>query len=144
LFFPQIGFLYGLNVVMLRAGLGGGWLTVTWVHVLFVLPYMIMTLRDSWRAFDPRFARAAAALGASPFRILLAVKLPVLLRPLLAAAAVGFSVSVAQYFSTLFIGAGRIATLTTEAVALSSGSDRRIVVILAVLQAVLPLLTFAS
>lgn len=144
LIFPQIGFLYGLNVVMLRAGLGGSWLTVTWVHVLFVLPYMIMTLRDSWRAFDPRFARAAAALGASPFRILLAVKLPVLLRPLLAAAAVGFSVSVAQYLSTLFIGAGRIATLTTEAVALSSGSDRRIVAILAVLQAVLPLLMFAS
>lgn len=144
LIFPQIGFLYGLNVAMLRAGLDGGWLTVTWVHVLFVLPYMIMTLRDPWRAFDPRLARAAAALGASPFRILLAVKLPLLLRPLLAAAAVGFSVSVAQYLTTLFIGAGRIATLTTEAVALSAGSDRRIVAILAVLQAALPLLMFAA
>lgn len=144
LIFPEIGFLYGLNVAMLRTGVGSGWLAVTWAHVLFVLPYTIMTLRDSWRALDPRFARTAGALGASPFRILLAVKIPLLLRPLLAAAAVGFSVSVAQYLSTLFIGGGRIATLTTEAVALSAGSDRRLVSILAVLQAALPLLVFAS
>lgn len=144
LIFPQIGFLYGLNVAMLRTGIGSGWAAVTWAHVLFVLPYTIMTLKDSWHALDPRFARTAATLGASPFRILLAVKIPLLLRPLLAAAAVGFSVSVAQYLSTLFIGGGRIPTLTTEAVALSSGSDRRLVAILAVLQAALPLLVFAS
>jgi putative thiamine transport system permease protein len=47
-------------------------------------------------------------------------------------------VSVAQYLPTLFMGAGRIATLTTEAVTLSSGSDRRVVGVYAVLQAALP------
>ena len=66
-----------------------------------------------------------------------------MLRPLLTAAAIGFGVSVAQYLPTLFLGAGRIATLTTEAVTLSSGSDRRIIAVYGVLQAALPLFTFA-
>jgi putative thiamine transport system permease protein len=40
------------------------------------------------------------------------------------------------------MGAGRIATLTTEAVALSSSADRRVVGVYAVLQAILPLAAF--
>lgn len=77
-------------------------------------------------------------------RRLVAVKLPILLRPLLTAAAIGFAVSVAQYLPTLFMGAGRVATLTTEAVTLSSGSDRRVTGVYAVLQAVLPLGTYVA
>jgi putative thiamine transport system permease protein len=60
------------------------------------------------------------------------------------ACAVGFAVSVGQYLPTLFAGAGRIATLTTEAVTLSSGGDRRILGIYAVLQAGLPLLAYGA
>jgi len=46
-----------------------------------------------------------------------------LVRPALLAFATGFSVSMAQYIPTLWPGAGRFATLTTEAVALSSGGS---------------------
>ena len=44
---------------------------------------------------------------------------------------------------TLFLGAGRIATLTTEAVTLSSSADRRIVGTYASLQAALPFAAYA-
>src|SRR5690606_37586402 len=109
----------------------------------FVFPYVMLALSDPWRALDQRFVNTAAALGASPFRRLYAVKLPILLRPLLTAAAIGFAVSVAQYLPTLFMGAGRVATLTTEAVTLSSGSDRRVVGVYAALQAALPFVVYA-
>jgi putative thiamine transport system permease protein len=66
-----------------------------------------------------------------------------LLRPILTAAAVGFAVSVGQYLPTLLIGGGRVTTLTTEAVALSSGGNRRIIGTYAMLQLSLPLLAFA-
>ncbi len=49
-----------------------------------------------------------------------------MLRPALIAFAVGFSVSIAQYMPTLWLGAGRFPTLTTEAVALSSGGSNGI------------------
>ena len=140
---PQIGFLYGLQLVVLRLDLDGTWHAVLWGHILFVFPYVMLALSDPWRAMDRRYLRAAAALGSSPTRVLLVVKLPILLRPLMVAAAIGFSVSVAQYLPTLFIGAGRVTTLTTEAVALSSSGDRRVVGVYATLQAMLPMLIYS-
>jgi len=65
-----------------------------------------------------------------------------LLRPILIAAAVGFAVSVGQYLPTIFGGGGRFVTLTTEAVSLAGGADRRVIGVYALLQAVLPLIAF--
>lgn len=135
---PQIGFLYGLNILFLQAGLSANAAAVIWAQSLFVFPYVMIALSDPWRALDPRLTRAAAALGAGPWRRLFTVKLPVLLTPILTASAIGIAVSVAQYLPTLFMGAGRIPTLTTEAVTLSSGSDRRVTGVYATLQAALP------
>ena len=141
---PQIAFLFGTQAPLDWLALSGSFLGVAWAHLLFVFPYMMLALADPWRALDRRYARAAAALGASPWRILLDVKLPLLLRPALGACAIGFAVSAAQYLPTLFAGAGRVPTLTTDAVALSSGADRRVVAVFAFLQAVLPLLVYLA
>lgn len=140
---PQIGFLFGLNVVFLRLGISGGFLAVVWAQALFVFPYVMIALSEPWRALDARLLRVAAALGAGRWRRLVALRLPMLLRPLLTAAAIGVAVSVAQYLPTLFLGAGRIATLTTEAVTLSSGADRRVMAVTASLQAALPCMAYA-
>jgi len=141
---PQIGFLFGLNVLFLRLGLSGGYLAVIWAHALFVFPYVMIALSDPWRSLDPRLPRAAASLGAGPWKRLFTVKLPVLLTPLLTATAIGVAVSVAQYLPTLFMGAGRVATLTTEAVTLSASSDRRITGVYATLQAGLPFAVYGA
>ena len=141
---PQIGFLFGLNVLFLRLGLTGGYTAVIWAQALFVFPYVMIALSDPWRALDPRLVRAAGSLGAGPWRRLFTVKLPVLLTPILTAAAIGVAVSVAQYLPTLFMGAGRIATLTTEAVTLSSSSDRRVTGVYATLQAGLPIAAYGA
>lgn len=141
---PQIAFLFGLNVLFLRLGVSGGYLAVIWAQALFVFPYVLIALSDPWRALDPRLVRAAASLGAGPWRRLFTVKLPVLLTPIMTAAAIGVAVSVAQYLPTLFMGAGRISTLTTEAVTLSSSSDRRVTGVYATLQAALPFAAYAA
>jgi putative thiamine transport system permease protein len=70
------------------------------------------------------------------------VKWPILLRPILATLAVGFAVSVAQYLPTLFAGGGRFVTVTTEAVALSAGGNRRVLAVQALLQIALPMAAF--
>jgi putative thiamine transport system permease protein len=139
---PQIAFLFGVQTVLVRLDLDGTLAAVAWTHLVFVLPYVFLSLADPWRSLDPRYAGAAAALGASPGRIFWTVKAPMLLAPILAAFAVGFAVSVGQYLATLFPGAGRIATLTTDAVTLAGGADRRIIGVYAVLQAALPLAVY--
>jgi putative thiamine transport system permease protein len=57
--------------------------------------------------------------------------------------AIGFAVSVAQYLPTLFIGAGRFATVTTEAVTLAAGAQRSLSSAYAWLQWLLPVLVWA-
>lgn len=141
---PQVAFLYGLNVAALRGGLTGTAGAVVWAHALFVFPYVMIALTGPWRRLDRRYLATAAALGAGPTRRLLTVKLPLLAGPILAAGAIGFAVSVGQYLPTLFIGAGRVATLTTEAVALASGADRRIAGLYGLLQALLPWAVYAG
>jgi putative thiamine transport system permease protein len=135
---PQIAFLFGAQVMLVRLGLDGSMAAVIWSHLVFVLPYLFLSLADPWRALDARYARSAAALGAPPSRVLFAVKLPILLRPVLIACAVAFAVSVGQYLPTLFAGNGRVATLTTEAVTLAAGADRRLIGAYALAQALLP------
>ena len=56
-----------------------------------------------------------------------------LLEPILLVFAIGFSVSIALYIPTLFAGAGRINTITTEAVSLSSGANRKTIGVYAIL-----------
>ncbi|MEX2202076.1 MAG: ABC transporter permease subunit, partial [Dongiaceae bacterium] len=127
LLLPQISFLFGAQQLFIRLGIDGGIVAVAWSHLLFVLPYVFLTLADPYRTVDERYRRAATCLGAGPLRVFLAVMLPLIARPAAIAFAIGAAVSIAQYLPTLFAGAGRVTTLTTEAVGLSAGGDRRIV-----------------
>ena len=140
---PQIAFLPGLQSLALLTGLEGGRASVVLAHVLFVFPYVFLSLADPWRSFRRTDILSAAVLGAGPNRVLFAVRLPLMLRAVLTAAAVGFAVSVGQYLPTLLIGGGRVETLTTEAVALASGGNRRVIGVYALAQILSPLLAFS-
>ncbi|MEW5423676.1 ABC transporter permease [Amorphus sp. 3PC139-8] len=139
---PQVSFLFGLQVLLLAAEFTPSLATVAFAHLVFVLPYVFLSLGDPWRALDPRYGQVATALGTRPWTVFFRVRLPLLAPAVLTAAAVGFAVSVGQYLPTLLIGGGRIATVTTEAIALSAGGSRRLVGVYAVLQMVLPMLGF--
>lgn len=141
---PQIGFLFGLQVLFVQLGLDATLVGLAWAHLVFVLPYTVLMLRGPYLAFDPRWLAAGRTLGSSPACLFWHMRLPLLRRPILVALAVGFSVSVAQYLPTLFVGAGRFPTLTTEALALAIGGDRRIAAVAASLLAALPLLALAA
>ena len=71
------------------------------------------------------------------------MRMPMLLAPVLTAIAVGISVSVGQYLPTLIIGGGRVETLTTEALALASGGDRRAIGAFGLLQTMTAMVPFA-
>ncbi|PIE11986.1 MAG: ABC transporter permease [Rhodobacterales bacterium] len=131
---PQIAFLPGLQVFFLHLGADRGLAPVVLAHLVFVLPYMFLSLSGPFHAWDARLAAQARSLGASQARVFWHVRLPMMLRPILTALALGIAVSVAQYLPTLLMGGGRIATLTTEALALASGGDRRMIGAYGILQ----------
>ncbi|MCU0830241.1 MAG: ABC transporter permease subunit [Rhizobiaceae bacterium] len=143
LLLPQAAFLFGLQFLFVSVHWEGRFAAVLLAHLVFVTPYVFLSLSDPWRALDTRYMAMAAALGAGPWRAFLAVRAPMLLRAILSAVALGFAVSSAQYLATVLAGAGRLTTITTEAVALASGGNRRIIGIFAMMQMLLPALAFA-
>ncbi|EDQ35323.1 ABC-type uncharacterized transport system, permease component [Hoeflea phototrophica DFL-43] len=140
---PQISFMFGLQVLSIWLGVDASFGALVLAHLVFVLPYVFLSLSDPWRAHDRRHDQIAAGLGISRGRALLHIRLPMLTRAILTAAAVGFSVSVGQYLPTLLIGAGRLTTVTTEAVALAAGGNRRVIGVYAFMQTLLPFIAFA-
>jgi putative thiamine transport system permease protein len=139
---PQTAFLFGLQIAAVKTGLGYGMAALVLVHLVFVMPYVFLSLRPAWKSLDPRFALLARALGKSRTQTLLRIELPMLIRPVLTAFAVGFAVSAGLYLPTLLIGAGRMPTITTEAVALAAGANRRTIGVYAFLQAIIPFAGF--
>ena len=142
LLIPQITLMPGLAALLLHLGTGSVWPAVTLGHMAFVLPYVLLSLTGPWRSLDPRLPQIAASLGASPARIFWRLRLPMLLPAVLSAAALGFAVSIGQYLPTLLLSGGRIPTLTTEALALASGGNHRLIGAFAVLQMALPAVGF--
>lgn len=138
LLLPALPLTVGQYGVLIALGLDGTFGGVVWSHLLWVIPYMLLILEPAYRHLDSRLLVSARSLGLPGWRVLLSVKWPLLLRPLLAAVAIGFSVSVAQYLPTLYAGAGRFATVTTETVALSGGGNPRALAVQALLQLLLP------
>ncbi|WP_163558710.1 ABC transporter permease subunit [Halomonas sp. NO4] len=139
---PQIAFLFGLVVLLETLGLRARLALVILGHLLFVLPYVFLSLAEAYRRFDPRWDQLTLTLGRSRNATFWRVRLPILLAPMLTAAAVGLAVSIGQYLPTQLLGAGRITTVTTEAVSLAAGANRRVIGVWALVQASLPLLGF--
>lgn len=141
---PQLTFLFGVQVLLVRLQLDGTFMAVLWTHLIFALPYLWGFLAYARASLDPRYAAVAATLGASRWSAWRGVTAPLLLRSALIASAVAFSVSVALYLPTLFAGAGRIATAATEAAAAAGSGNLRLAAIYALTLAAAPLAAFAT
>ena len=72
-------------------------------QAMVALPLVVRILVPVLRSIEPRQRQAAASLGASPVRVALAVDLPVLWRPLLAATGFAFAVSLGEFGATSFL-----------------------------------------
>ncbi|MCE0494780.1 ABC transporter permease [Vibrio salinus] len=140
---PQLSLLFGIQVSTFLIPGQHYQLWVMWSHLIFVFPYLYLTLDGTWRSYDIRLDMCSRSLGKTAWQTWWHVKRPQVQPAIIFGLAVGISVSLAQYLPTQMLGAGRISTLTTEAVALSSGQDRRVMAIYGLLQGILPLVFFS-
>ncbi len=142
LLIPQIVFLFGMVILSEFLQIPTGLLLVGFAHLLFVVPYIYLSLSEVYRHIDPRYSQVAASLGASPSKSFWRVRAPMVLAPILTACALGMAISISLFLPTQLIGAGRISTITTEALALASGGSRSTIGVWAMIQTALPALVF--
>jgi putative thiamine transport system permease protein len=141
---PQISFLFGLQIGLSRAGIDGSWPALIYIHMIFILPYIWLVLAPAFVQMDRRHDHVASSLGLGPFRRFLRIHLPLLAMPIGAALFIGFAVSIALYLPTVFVGGGRIATITVEAVSLAANGSRGPAGVAAMLQLLIPLVCYAA
>jgi putative thiamine transport system permease protein len=140
---PAVLWVLGVHAWALRFNFSDSWLGVAVAHSVVVLPYVLIALSPAYQGFDVRYHHAAASMGRSRARFLLSVKWPMLKAALCSAWAVGAAVSVAQYLPTVYLGGGRVSTVTTEAVALAAGAQRSLTAAYAWLQWLIPVAAFS-
>jgi len=142
LFLPVLPVVVSQYFSLLRLDLApSGWVVLV-SHLLWVVPYVYLVLKPAYLGLPEHHLLCARSLGVRPLQLFFRLKLPLLLRPLSAAFALGFSVSLAQYLPTVFLGGGRIETLTTETLTRFSGGDKRILGAQALLLLMVALLVF--
>ena len=78
-------------------------LLVPIAQAVVAVPLVVRTMLPVLRAIDPRLREAAAALGASPGRVLAAVDLPMAARALGLAIGFAFAVSLGEFGATSFL-----------------------------------------
>lgn len=143
LLLPPVLWVVGVHSLALRLGIDASWTGVALAHTLAATPYVLMAVGPAYGGFDARLKHVTSSLGHGQWMFLWRVKWPLLRAALAFGFATGFAVSVAQYLPTLFVGAGRVGTVTTEAVTLAAGAQRALTAAYAWLQWVLPVLVFA-
>lgn len=78
---------------------------IAMIHIL--LPYMILPIANTLRQIDPALPRAAAGLGAAPWRVFLQVTLPLSMPGVTAGVLLVFVLSLGFYITPALVGGPR-------------------------------------
>ncbi len=95
-------------------GIEGTFPVVVAALAFFNIAVVVRTVGGMWAGLDPRPAQVAAALGASPGRVLRTVTLPALAPAIASAAALVFLFCASAYGVVMVLGGPRYGTIETE------------------------------
>lgn len=100
---PGVAVGLGMLIVAARLGLLTSRSVLVAAHVVMVLPFVVRSVSVSVANLDPMLERAAASLGASPWRVFRRVTLPLLRPGLFAALLFAVIVSANEFVVSLFV-----------------------------------------
>ena len=140
LFIPQISFLIGLQSFIILFNFDSFLIPLIIIQLFYVIPYSFIILAPSLREIKKDIIRVAASLGKNRFQRLVQIKLPIIMSSFLTSFAIGMLVSFSLYVPVYFIGAGRVTTLTVEALNLALSGSRQDLGVATFFQIIIPIL----
>lgn len=101
---PDIVTAIGLLMFFSALHIEKGFMTLLIAHIMFCIPYVILSIMPKLRSLDPNLAEAAMDLGATPIRALVSVIIPQVMPGIISGALIAFTMSfddfVISYFAT--------------------------------------------
>lgn len=124
LLIPSSSYFIGLESLFTRWAISNSFGGVLLGHALVILPYSVFTLENIWRQLGTGYEEQAVSLGATPYKAIREVSLPLMAPAVISCQALGFVISFGQYFLTLMLGGGRVKTLSLILVPYMQSSNR--------------------
>ena len=144
LFIPQISFLIGIQSFITPLNFSNFFIPLIIVELFYVIPYSFIILAPSFREIKKDIIKVAASLGKNRFERLIFIKIPIIMPTFLLSIAIGMLVSFALYTPVYFIGAGRVTTLTVEALNLALSGAKKDLGVATIFQIIIPIVILLS
>lgn len=100
---PEIVTAIGLLMFFSALGVKKGFLTLLLAHVMFCIPYVILSVTPKLRSLDPNLADAALDLGATPMQALWKVIVPQIMPGIISGALIAFTMSFDDFVISYFV-----------------------------------------
>jgi putative spermidine/putrescine transport system permease protein len=111
---PSIVIATAVYISFLRWHLVGTFTGYVLAHAALATPFVLATVTSALGTFNPTYLRAAASLGASPWRSFLTVTLPLISRGVATGAVLAFVTSFDEVVIALFIRSPKFQTLPVQ------------------------------
>ena len=100
---PDIVTAIGLLMFFSALGLRKGFMTLLLAHVMFCVPYVMLSVMPKLRSLDPNLADAALDLGATPLQALWKVIVPQIRPGIVSGALIAFTMSFDDFIISYFV-----------------------------------------
>ena len=112
---PEIVTAVGLLMLFTSIkGIEKGFVTLLLAHIMFCIPYVILSVTPKLRTLDPNLTEAAMDLGATPWQALTKVIVPQIMPGIVSGALIAFTMSFDDFVISYFVtgnGVNNISTL---------------------------------
>jgi spermidine/putrescine transport system permease protein len=103
---PEIVLGASLLTLFINLRVVTGFVTIFIAHVLFIISYVVITVKARLIGFDRHLEEAAMDLGADEWTTFRKITLPLLAPAILSAALLGFALSIDDFVVTYFVAGG--------------------------------------
>lgn len=100
---PEIVTAIGLLMFFSAIGVKKGFMTMLLAHIMFCIPYVMLSVTPKLRSLDPNLADAALDLGATPWQALIKVIVPQIMPGIVSGALIAFTMSFDDFVISYFV-----------------------------------------
>lgn len=109
---PEIVTAIGLLMFFSALHVKKGFLTLLLAHVMFCIPYVILSIMPKLRSLNPNLMEAAMDLGATPWQALTKVIVPQVLPGIISGALIAFTMSFDDFIISYFVTGNGVSNIS--------------------------------
>lgn len=109
---PEIVTAIGLLMLFSAIHIEKGFFTMLLAHIMFCIPYVILSIMPKLRSLNPNIAEAAMDLGATPWQALVKVIVPQCMPGIISGALIAFTMSFDDFVISYFVTGNGVSNIS--------------------------------